>query len=150
LTAAAAAATLLAAAPVARADDVQVKQVVVAQEKKVAPDNKQFAKVTQNLTKATIPKAKKVTARLLSDISAYRSALLKTQASSEDVKKGRMALLSALVKQRGGLRAFKTALSKYTSGSSEASVKKSLNTAAKKLKSGQQDAAKAAKLLGLT
>jgi protein involved in sex pheromone biosynthesis len=148
--AAVAAAILLAAAPAARADDDEVKQVVAAQEKKIAPDNKAFAKVAKNLTESKVGKAKRLTTKLLSDITAYRTALLRTEASSTDVAKGRTALLSALRKQRAGFKSFRNALTKYTSGKSEASVKKSLNAAIKKLKSGQKDAAKAAKLLGLT
>jgi hypothetical protein len=149
-TAAVAAATLFAAAPAARADDAQVKQVVAAQEKKIAPDNRAFTKVVKNLDESKVAKAKTLTTKLLSDITAYRTALLKTEASTADVAKGRTALLSALRKQRAGFKSFRYALTKYTSGKSEASVKKSLEAAIKKLKAGQKDAATAAKLLGLT
>jgi hypothetical protein len=142
-------AALLYAAPAARADDGAVRQVVIAQEKKIAPDNAAFAKVTQHLTKSKVPKAKAAATKLIADIDGYRAALRKVHASTSKVAKGRTLLLSALTKQRSGLRAFKTALTKFTSGKSEASVKKSLAAAVRKLESGQKEAARAAKLLGL-
>jgi hypothetical protein len=143
-------ATMLVAAPIARADDAAVKQVVATQEAKLAPDNKALAKVIDHVTKSNAGKAKTAITHVTTDITGYRTELLKTRASTSKIKKGRMALLTALREQRSGLRAFKSAITKYANGGSEASVKTAIGAAVKKLKAGQKDAARAAKLLGLT
>jgi hypothetical protein len=146
----AAGAALLAATPAARADDAQVKQVVVQQEAKLAPDNKAVANVIGHVTKSNAAKAKSRITKVMHDVTGYRTALLKVQASTNQVAKGRKHLLTALSEQRSGLRMFKTAISKYANGASDASVKRSVLAAVKKLRAGQKDAAKAAKLLGIT
>jgi hypothetical protein len=141
---------LLAGAPVARADDAAVQQVVMTQEKKIAPDNKKLQSAIAHVSKSNAGKAKTAITKVTSDITGYRTALLKVQGSSADVTKGRKALLSALSEQRSGLSKLKTAVTKYQGGESEASVKKSVTAAVKKLSQGQKDAVKAAKLLGIT
>ena len=146
----AAGALLLAAAPVARADDAAVKQVVLTQEKKIAPDNKKLQSAIAHVSKSNAGKAKTAITTVTTDITGYRTALLKVQGSSAKVTKGRKSLLTALSEQRSGLRMLKTAVAKYQGGESEASVKQSVTSAVKKLSQGQKDAAKAAKLLGLT
>lgn len=148
--AAGSAAVLLAGAPIARADDAAVKQVVMTQEKKIAPDNKKLQSAIAHVRKSNAGKAKTAITHVTSDITAYRTALLKVQASTSTVAKGRHSLLAALSEQRSGLRMLKTAVTKYQSGESEASVKKSVTAAVKKLSAGQKDAIKAARLLGLT
>jgi hypothetical protein len=145
-----AATSLLAAAPAARADDAAVKQVVVAQEKKLAPDNTKMRSAIRHLTKANAAKARAAISKVTTDISGYRGALVKVRASTSRVAKGRTMLLTALREQRDGLRKLSTAIAKYKSGASDASVKKSVAAAETKLKAGQKHAARAAKLLGLT
>jgi hypothetical protein len=148
--AAVAATSLLAATPAARADDAAVKQVVTAQEQKIAPDNKAMSKAVNHLTKANAGEARSAITKVTTDITGYRAALVKVHASTSRVAKGRTALLTALREQRSGLRKLKTAIAKYSSGASDATVKKSVTGAIKKLKAGQKDAVRAAKLLGLT
>jgi hypothetical protein len=148
--AAAAAGALLAAAPAARADDAAVKQVVITQEANLAPHNAKMRSALRHLTKANAGKAKAAITTVNNDISSYRTALLKTRASTSRVKKGRMALLTALREQRTGLTSLRSAVAKYSRGASNAAVNKSVASALRKLKAGQKDAARAAKLLGLT
>jgi len=145
-----AATSVLVAAPAARADDAAVKQVVIAQEKKIAPDNTKMRSAIRHLTKANAGKARTAISAVTRDISGYRGALVKVRASTSRVAKGRTALLTALREQRDGLRKLSTAIGKYKSGASDASVKRSAAAAERKLKKGQKDAARAAKLLGLT
>jgi hypothetical protein len=144
-----AAAIMLAAAPAARADDDAVRQTVIAQETKIAPDNAAFSKVVKSLTKSKISAAKKATDKLIADVGHYRFALIKVKASTSKAAKGRTELLSALKKQRTGLRKFNSALKKYTSGDSAASIKASIDAAVKELTAGRKQAVHAGKLLGL-
>jgi hypothetical protein len=142
---------VLAGVPAAaRANDASVRKTVLRQEKKVRPDNVAFAKAINHVKRSNAGKAKRATEKLIADATAYRAALLEQKASSAKVAKGRKALLTALGEQRSGLRSLKTALAKYASHAGQASVKKSVVRALKKLKAGQQDAARAVKLLGLT
>jgi hypothetical protein len=148
--AAVAATSLLAAAPAARADDAAVKQVVMTQEAKLAPDNTKMRSAIRHLTKANAGKAKAAITKVNTDISGYRTALLKTRASTSRVKKGRMALLTARREQRTGLTSLRSAVAKYASGASYGAVKKRVDSAVRRLTAGQKDARRAAKLLGLT
>jgi uncharacterized coiled-coil DUF342 family protein len=104
----------------------------------------------RHLTKANAGKAKTAISKVTTDISGYRGALVNVRASTSRVAKGRRALLDALREQRDGLRKLSSAIAMYKSGASDAAVTKRANAAIKKLKQGQKDAARAAKLLGLT
>jgi hypothetical protein len=145
-----AAISLLAAAPAARADDAAVQQVVTTQETKLQPDNSKMRSAIRHLTRHNAGKAKSAITTVNNDISEYRTALLKTRASTSKVKKGRMALLTALREQRAGLTSLRSAVAKYASGASYGAVKKRVDSAIRKLTAGQKDAARAARLLGLT
>lgn len=134
----------------ARADDASLKAEVVKQEKKLAPDNAAFVKAFKHVTKSNAGKAKSITTKLISDLSSYRAAIAAQHASTSSAAKGRTKLLAALAKQRSGLKSLRTALTKYRSGSSEASVKKSLAAASRKFAAGQKDAKAAVELLGIT
>src|ERR1700744_5999822 len=100
IAAATGAAVVLAGAPVARADDAAVKQVVLTQEKKIAPDNKKLQSAIAKVSKANAGKAKTAITKVTTDITGYRTALLKVQGSSAKVTKGRKSLLTALSEQR--------------------------------------------------
>jgi hypothetical protein len=142
--------SLLAAAPAARADDAAVMKVVTAQEQKLAPDNAKMRSAIRHLTKANAGKAKSAITKVNRDVSGYRTELRKVRASTSRIAKGRTVLLTALREQRSGLTALRSAVAKYSNGASDAAVTQSVNAAVKKLKKGQKDAARAAKLLGLT
>jgi hypothetical protein len=146
----ASAALLVAGAPVARADDVAVRQVVVKHEAKIVRDAKTLEGSADHLTKADAGKTKTAITKLRADITGFRTALLKVQASTDPIKKGRTLLLTSLSEQRSGLTALKTAVVELQRGDSDASVKHSVHTALKKLKAGEKDSAKAAKLFGGT
>jgi hypothetical protein len=99
------------AAPVARASDDSVRQVVVTQAKRQIKEDKRFAKAMQHLkTRAGLKKASKASGRQAASVKMWADALRAEHADTPAVAKGRLQMLNALNLYTKGIRKLQKAI----------------------------------------
>jgi soluble cytochrome b562 len=131
-------ATSLVAAPIARASDDSVRQVVKDQAARQIKADAKFRKATKSITsKAKAVKARTATIHQQKSVDTFRRAVAAERPDSDQVKAGRTQLLKGLALYNHGLDKLRTALTqaiKTNGRGGEASAKAALKTLSKALK----------------
>ena len=117
--------TSLAAAPVARASDDSVRQVVQQQAERQTKQDAKFKKAVKTLkTRAQFVKARTATIVQKKSVDTFHDAVQAEQADSEPVKAGRTELLKGLSLYNVGLERFRKALTEAIRTNGRGGVKK--------------------------
>ena len=131
-------ATSLVAAPLARASDDSLRQVVKDQAARQIKEDAKFKKATKSITsRAKAVKARTATIHQQKSVDTFRRAVAAEQADSDQVKAGRTQLLKGLALYNHGLDKLRTALTqaiKTDGRGGEASADAALKTLSKALK----------------
>ena len=129
--------TSLVAAPIARASDDSLRQVVKDQAARQIKEDAKFKKATKTInSRAKAIKARTATIKQQKSVDTFRRAVAAQQADSEQVKAGRTQLLKGLALYNHGLDKLRTALTqaiKTNGRGGDASAKAALRTLRKAL-----------------
>jgi hypothetical protein len=99
------------AAPLAKASDDSVRQVVVNQAKRQSKEDKRFGKAMQHLrTRAGLKKASAASGRQAASVKLWADALRAEHADTAPVAKGRLQMLNALNLYTKGIRKLQKAI----------------------------------------
>jgi len=131
-------ATSLVAAPIARASDDSLRQVVKDQAARQIKQDAKFQKAVKSInSKAKAAKARTATINQQKSVDTFRKAVSAEQADTDTVKTGRTQLLKGLSTYNHGLDKLRTALTqaiKTNGRGGDASAKAALKTIATALK----------------
>jgi hypothetical protein len=111
----------LYAAPLAKASDDSVRQVVVTQAQRQVKEDKRFGNAMKHLrTRAGLKKASKAAGRQAASVKMWADALRNEHADTPAVAKGRLQMLNALNLYTRGIRKLQKAIrqSLHAGGSS--------------------------------
>jgi soluble cytochrome b562 len=130
-------ATSLIAAPIARASDDSLRQVVKSQAARQTKQDAKFKAATKSITsREKAKKARTATILQQKSVETFRTAVRAEQADTDQVKAGRSQLLDGLAMYNHGLDKLRTALTqaiKTNGRGGGASAKAALKTLAKAL-----------------
>jgi membrane-bound lytic murein transglycosylase B len=134
----------------AQASDQTLRQTIRQQERQFKPDAKAFDKAVANAdTTQKLIATKAPAQKLVTDAGTYTNAVAAEQASSSRVRRGRQVLLKALGEFSSGLNDYVAGITQLEQNQGDATVKKTLNSAVRKLVRASRNSTRAGKLIGM-
>ncbi|MDQ3632172.1 MAG: hypothetical protein M3417_13060 [Actinomycetota bacterium] len=133
----------------AQASDASLRKAITQQERRLAPLTEEFSEAVRMPTSAVgIARFNKVLERLQSNTRKYRTAVVKQQATTQKVKRGRTQFLAGLDSFAKAIRSYRAALDSFDPERPGAE-KPAFRRAATQLKSANTRLDRAGKVIGV-